>query len=45
MLIWGAALEAACALIAGVVGHVTLAPSGTPSDQLTSKNLAGGSEF
>ncbi|KAL7417901.1 general substrate transporter [Mrakia frigida] len=42
MLIWGAALEAACALIAGLTGHFTLAPTGTPADELTSGNRSGG---
>ncbi|KAG8935799.1 hypothetical protein FRC02_006349 [Tulasnella sp. 418] len=41
-LLLGAAMEATCALIAGLVGHYTLAPHGTPIDQLTSRNKAGG---
>jgi len=35
-------LEAVCSLITGLVGHLTLAPAGTPSDQLTSRNKSGG---
>ena len=35
-------LEGACALIAGLVGHYTLAPKGTPIDQLTKRNRQGG---
>ncbi|KAI0931239.1 hypothetical protein AcW2_000166 [Taiwanofungus camphoratus] len=41
-LLLGALLEAACAIIAGLVGHFLLAPSGTPSDQLTPRNRQGG---
>ncbi|KZT74921.1 general substrate transporter [Daedalea quercina L-15889] len=41
-LMTGAILEAVCALIAGLVGHFLLAPSGTPTDQLTSTNKMGG---
>lgn len=41
-LITGALFEAACAVIAGFVGHFLLAPSGTPLDQLTPKNKQGG---
>ncbi|KAH9835852.1 general substrate transporter [Rhodofomes roseus] len=41
-LMTGAALEAGCALIAGLVGHFLLAPTGTPTDQLTPTNKAGG---
>ncbi|ORY91683.1 and other transporter-domain-containing protein [Leucosporidium creatinivorum] len=41
-LLTGAAVEAVCALIAGLVGHFTLAPDGTPADQLTSSQQAGG---
>ncbi|KAH9486467.1 Low-affinity glucose transporter [Psilocybe cubensis] len=41
-LLTGALLEAACALIAGLVGHFTLAPPGTPQDQLTTRNRRGG---
>lgn len=38
----GAAFEAMCALIAGLVGHFLLAPSGTPVDELTPTNKQGG---
>ncbi|KAH9937389.1 general substrate transporter [Fomitopsis serialis] len=41
-LMTGALLEAACALIAALAGHFLLAPSGTPTDQLTSTNKTGG---
>jgi len=41
-LLSGALLEGACALIAGLVGHFTLAPAGTPLDQLSHRNKAGG---
>jgi SP family sugar:H+ symporter-like MFS transporter len=41
-LLTGALLEGACALIAGLVGHFTLAPTGTPKDQLTMRNKRGG---
>ncbi|EMD31107.1 hypothetical protein CERSUDRAFT_120076 [Gelatoporia subvermispora B] len=41
-LLTGALLEATCAIIAGLVGHFTLAPSGTPVSQLTPRNKAGG---
>ncbi|KAF9535704.1 general substrate transporter [Crepidotus variabilis] len=41
-LLTGALLEAACSLIAGLVGHFTLAPAGTPKDQLTNRNKQGG---
>jgi len=41
-LLTGAILEGACALIAGLVGHFTLAPSGTPKTDLTHRNKAGG---
>ena len=41
-LLLGSVLEAICALIAGLVGHFTLAPAGTPADQLTSRNRSGG---
>ncbi|KAF8346892.1 general substrate transporter [Amanita rubescens] len=40
-LLTGALLEAACSLI-GLSGHFTLAPSGTPKDQLTLRNKRGG---
>ena len=38
----GAAFEAVCALIAALVGHFLLAPSGTPIDQLTKTEKMGG---
>lgn len=41
-LMTGAAFEAMCALIAGLVGHFLLAPSGTPVDELTPTNKQGG---
>ncbi|QRV92065.1 Sugar (and other) transporter [Ceratobasidium sp. AG-Ba] len=41
-LLLGAFLEGACSLIAGLVGHFTLAPTGTKKDLLTSRNRAGG---
>ncbi|KAG6857299.1 hypothetical protein H0H87_006492 [Tephrocybe sp. NHM501043] len=41
-LLTGAVLEGACSLIAGLVGHYTLAPSGTPKELLTKTNRAGG---
>ncbi|KAI0033852.1 general substrate transporter [Vararia minispora EC-137] len=41
-LLLGAVLEATCSLIAGVVGHLTLAPQNTPSNQLTSSERSGG---
>ena len=41
-LLVGAVIEAICALIAGLVGHYTLAPTGTPPDQLTHRNKQGG---
>ncbi|CAE6459388.1 unnamed protein product [Rhizoctonia solani] len=41
-LLVGAFLEGACSLIAGLVGHFTLAPEGTPSNMLTARNRAGG---
>ncbi|KAF4618504.1 hypothetical protein D9613_009787 [Agrocybe pediades] len=41
-LLTGAILQAICALIAGVVGHTTLASAGTPKDQLTARNRQGG---
>ncbi|EIM83272.1 sugar transporter [Stereum hirsutum FP-91666 SS1] len=42
MLLIGSVLEAICALIAALVGHFTLAPTGTPTDQLTVRNKRGG---
>ncbi|KAI0658309.1 general substrate transporter [Cubamyces menziesii] len=41
-LLTGSVMEAVCALIAGLVGHFTLAPAGTPADQLTKRNRQGG---
>lgn len=41
-LLTGAVLEATCALIAGLVGHFTLAPEGTLEADLTARELAGG---
>ncbi|KAF8203957.1 sugar transporter [Pholiota molesta] len=41
-LLTGALLEGGCSLIAGLVGHFTLAPAGTPQDQLTARNRRGG---
>ncbi|TFK56381.1 sugar transporter [Heliocybe sulcata] len=41
-LLIGAALEAVCAIVAGFVGHFTLAPTGTPVSELTARNKAGG---
>ncbi|KAJ6520513.1 general substrate transporter [Mycena sanguinolenta] len=41
-LLTGAVLQASCALIAGLVGHFTLAPTGTSPALLTSRNKSGG---
>ncbi|KAF9011200.1 general substrate transporter [Cyathus striatus] len=41
-LLTGSLLEAACSIIAGLVGHFTLAPPLTPKDQLTVRNKRGG---
>ncbi|CCL98892.1 uncharacterized protein FIBRA_00899 [Fibroporia radiculosa] len=41
-LMTGALFEAMCALIAGLVGHFLLAPSGTPQADLTPTNKKGG---
>ncbi|KAJ1303078.1 hypothetical protein OPQ81_011279 [Rhizoctonia solani] len=41
-LLLGAFLEGACSLIAGLVGHFTLAPEGTAKELLTRRNRAGG---
>ncbi|KAF4604654.1 hypothetical protein EYR40_003429 [Pleurotus pulmonarius] len=41
-LLTGSLLEAACSIIAGLVGHFTLAPPGTPREQLTTRNIQGG---
>ncbi|KAG1856161.1 hypothetical protein F4604DRAFT_1685562 [Suillus subluteus] len=37
-----AAGQAVCALIVALVGHTTLAPTGTPTSALTARNRAGG---
>ncbi|KAJ7292647.1 general substrate transporter [Mycena rebaudengoi] len=41
-LLTGALLQAGCAIIAGLVGHFTLAPAGTDKALLTSRNKQGG---
>ncbi|KIY74116.1 sugar transporter [Cylindrobasidium torrendii FP15055 ss-10] len=41
-LLWGSILEAICSLVAALVGHFTLAPTGTPASQLTARNKQGG---
>ncbi|KAF8131598.1 general substrate transporter [Boletus edulis] len=41
-LLTGALWEAVCAIIAGLVGHFTLAPVGTPTTNLTQRNKRGG---
>jgi len=41
-LLYGSLLEAACSLIAGLVGHFTLAPTGTAKELLTPRNKSGG---
>jgi len=41
-LLIGAVLQGTCAIIAGLVGHFTLAPADTPQDQLTPRNKQGG---
>jgi len=41
-LLLGAFLEGTCSLIAGLVGHFTLAPEGTKQELLTPRNKAGG---
>ncbi|KAF7347254.1 Hexose transporter 2 [Mycena venus] len=41
-LLTGAVLQASCALIAGLVGHFTLAPTGTAKELLTHRNKQGG---
>lgn len=41
-LLLGASTQAICALIVAVVGHATLAPTGTPTSALTARNRAGG---
>ncbi|KAJ7053899.1 general substrate transporter [Mycena amicta] len=42
LLLTGALLQAACAIIAGLVGHYTLAPTGTAPGSLTTGNKQGG---
>jgi len=41
-LITGALIQAVCAIIAGLVGHYTLAATGTAQAQLTPRNISGG---
>ncbi|KAI0756097.1 general substrate transporter [Daedaleopsis nitida] len=41
-LLTGSVMEAICALIAGLVGHYTLAPTGTDPSLLTPRNRRGG---
>ena len=41
-LLTGAIWEAICAIIAGLVGHFTLAPTGTPAADLSQRNKSGG---
>ncbi|KAG1813963.1 general substrate transporter [Suillus subaureus] len=41
-LLLGASGQAICALIVALVGHTTLAPTGTPTSALTARNRAGG---
>jgi SP family sugar:H+ symporter-like MFS transporter len=41
-LLTGALMQATCAIIAGLVGHFTLAPNGTAKDLLTKRNKQGG---
>ncbi|KAJ6606815.1 general substrate transporter [Mycena sp. CBHHK59/15] len=41
-LLTGAVLQASCAIIAGLVGHFTLAPAGTAKELLTHRNKQGG---
>ncbi|TDL19419.1 general substrate transporter [Rickenella mellea] len=41
-LLTGAVLEAICSIVAGLVGHFTLAPNGTPKSELTHRNKQGG---
>ncbi|EAU83517.1 sugar transporter [Coprinopsis cinerea okayama7 len=42
LLLTGALLQAGCSIIAGLVGHFTLAPEGTPIEELTKRNIQGG---
>ncbi|OSX67129.1 hypothetical protein POSPLADRAFT_1042397 [Postia placenta MAD-698-R-SB12] len=41
-LLIGALAQAACAIIAALVGHLLLAPTGTPANLLTARNRQGG---
>ncbi|KAF5371644.1 hypothetical protein D9758_003571 [Tetrapyrgos nigripes] len=41
-LLAGSVMEAVCAIIAGLVGHFMLAPTGTPPSQLTPSQKRGG---
>ncbi|KAF9056071.1 general substrate transporter, partial [Panaeolus papilionaceus] len=41
-LLTGALLEATCSIVAGLVGHFTLAPPGTAKNLLTARNKQGG---
>ncbi|THU85105.1 sugar transporter [Dendrothele bispora CBS 962.96] len=41
-LLTGSIMEAVCSLIAGLVGHFTLAPTGTDRSLLTQRNKRGG---
>ncbi|KAH6904945.1 sugar transporter [Coprinopsis sp. MPI-PUGE-AT-0042] len=42
LLMTGALMQAGCAIMAGLVGHFTLAPTNTPIENLTKSNIAGG---
>ncbi|TFK25914.1 sugar transporter [Coprinopsis marcescibilis] len=42
LLLTGALLEAGCSIIAGLVGHFTLAHKDTPIEELTKQNIQGG---
>ena len=41
-MLTGSLWEAVCALVVGLVGHFTLAPTGTPVEDLTQLNKRGG---
>ena len=41
-MLTGSLWEAVCALVVGLVGHFTLAPTGTPIADLTQRNKRGG---
>ncbi|PFH49826.1 hypothetical protein AMATHDRAFT_75996 [Amanita thiersii Skay4041] len=45
LLLTGALLQAACSIIAGLVGHFTLAPANTAKELLTHRNKQGGESF